>query len=79
MADISPPVAGVLIVCRDLKYCDSTRRIPVIAVTGYTTAQLIEAAASVGCVSVLMKPCTPEALLAEINRVLNISPATSSR
>src|SRR4029453_3721942 len=75
---VRPPVAAVLVVCQDLKFCDSTRRIPVIAVTGYTNAELIEAAASVECVSVLLKPCTPEALLAEINRVLNISPPTSS-
>jgi CheY-like chemotaxis protein len=79
MADISPPVADVLGVCQDLKYSDSTRGILVIAVTGYTNAQLIDAAARVGCVSVLMKPCAPEALLAEIHRVLHISPATSSR
>ena len=79
MADISPPVGDVLVVCQDLKYSDSTRGIPVIAVTGYTNAQLIEAAARVGCVSVLMKPCAPEALLSEIHRVLSISTTSTSR
>jgi CheY-like chemotaxis protein len=78
MADISPPVAASSASAK-ISNTPTRRGILVIAVTGYTNAQLIDAAARVGCVSVLMKPCAPEALLAEIHRVLHISPATSSR
>ena len=64
-----PRMDGVTL-CRSLKERDYTQRIPVIAVTGSASAEEIDAARRAGCVSVLLKPCSPETLLGEISRVL---------
>jgi len=55
---------------RSLKQQQRTQQIPVIAMTGSASESEVEAAKNAGCVSVLTEPCSPEALLAEIRRVL---------
>lgn len=62
----------VVDMCFRLKREDSTRHIPIIAVTETGTANEIEQAMRAGCASVLVKPCLPNALLDEIRRVLAI-------
>ena len=61
------------ILCQTLKTYDTTKGIPVIAVTGRGMPHEVAAALAAGCVSVLVKPCLPETLLTEILRVLNSS------
>jgi CheY-like chemotaxis protein len=54
--------------CERLKADASTRRIPVIAVTAWAIGGHVERARRAGCDSVLIKPCLPADLLAEIQR-----------
>jgi DNA-binding response OmpR family regulator len=49
--------------------------IPVIAVTGLSSADDLERASNAGCDVVLVKPCPPQTLLSEIRRLLSLSPA----
>ena len=56
--------------CERLKADERTREIPVIAVTAWAMGGHMERAKQAGCDSVLIKPCLPEELLAEIRRLL---------
>lgn len=56
--------------CEDLKNDARTSSIPIIAVTGWAESGHVERAKRAGCDSVLVKPCAPDALLAEIYRIL---------
>lgn len=56
--------------CFRLKRQDTTKHIPIIGVTESGTIREIDQALRAGCVSVLVKPCLPNVLLAEIRRVL---------
>ena len=58
------------ILCQRLKAEKSTRGIPVIAVTAWTMGGHTERAQVAGCDAILIKPCLPEELLAEIQRLL---------
>jgi two-component system cell cycle response regulator DivK len=57
--------------CERLKADARTRSIPLIAVTGWAMESSVTRASQVGCASVLIKPCTPDVLHAEIQRWLN--------
>ena len=59
--------------CERLKADERTREIPVIAVTGWTMGSHVERAKKAGCDSILLKPCLPEDLLTEIQRLLKRS------
>jgi two-component system, cell cycle response regulator DivK len=61
--------------CVRLKADPRTRAIPVIAVTAWAIGGHVERARRAGCDSVLIKPCLPEELTAEIQRLLDL-PAT---
>lgn len=56
--------------CERLKADARTRSIPIIAVTAWAIGGHVDRARSAGCDSVLIKPCLPAELLAEIRRVL---------
>ena len=47
-----------------------TRSIPVVAMTAYWAADVHERADRAGMTSILMKPCQPDHLIAELHRVL---------
>ena len=64
--------------CTKLKESKRTKNIPVIAVTGWAMGNCVERARRAGCDLVLVKPCLPETLLAEIQRLLNL-PVTSPK
>ena len=55
---------------RRLKMDERTRHIPVVALTGHALAGHAEGARQAGCDSFVTKPCLPDALVAEINRML---------
>lgn len=55
---------------RRLKEDERTRHIPVVALTGHALAGHAEGARQAGCDSFVTKPCLPDALVAEIQRML---------
>jgi CheY-like chemotaxis protein len=55
---------------RRLKLDDRTCHIPVVALTGHALAGHAEGARQAGCDSFVTKPCLPDALVAEIQRML---------
>lgn len=62
---------------RRLKMDDATRHIPIVALTGHALAGHAEGARQAGCDSFVTKPCLPDALVAEIKRMLT-SPETGA-
>jgi CheY-like chemotaxis protein len=69
-ADLRTPGEDVLDMCYRLKRQETTKHIPIIGVTENGTLREIDQALRAGCVSVLVKPCLPNVLLAEARRVL---------
>jgi CheY-like chemotaxis protein len=55
---------------RRLKMDERTRHIPIVALTGHALAGHAEGARQAGCDSFVTKPCLPDALVAEIKRML---------
>ena len=55
---------------RRLKQDERTKRIPIVALTGHALAGHEESAKQAGCDAFVAKPCLPDALVAEIRRVL---------
>jgi CheY-like chemotaxis protein len=55
---------------RRLKDDDRTKHIPVVALTGHALAGHAEGARQAGCDAFVTKPCLPDALVTEIQRVL---------
>lgn len=64
-----PDVDGWEVTAR-LKDDERTRDIPVVALTGHGLAEHKRRAREVGCDGFLLKPCLPDALDAEIRRIL---------
>ena len=56
---------------RRLKGDPRTRHIPVVALTGHALAGHADGAREAGCDSFVTKPCLPDALVAEIRRLLD--------
>jgi CheY-like chemotaxis protein len=56
---------------RRLKLDERTRQIPIVALTGHALAGHAEGARLAGCDSFVTKPCLPDALVAEIQRMLS--------
>ena len=63
---------------RRLKGNDRTRHIPVVALTGHALAGHAEGARQAGCDAFVTKPCLPDALVAEIKRLLELPPPGSA-
>jgi CheY-like chemotaxis protein len=61
---------------RRLKSDDRTRHIPIVALTGHALAGHAEGARQAGCDSFVTKPCLPDALVAEIKRMLGAGSST---
>jgi CheY-like chemotaxis protein len=66
---------------RRLKADEQTRHIPIVALTGHALAGHAEGARQAGCDAFVTKPCLPDALVTEIERMLSVkrSDATSSK
>lgn len=56
---------------RRLKSDARTRHIPIVALTGHALAGHAEGARQAGCDAFVTKPCLPDALVAEIKRLLD--------
>ena len=56
---------------RRLKNDPRTRHIPIVALTGHALAGHAEGAREAGCDAFVTKPCLPDALVAEIKRLLD--------
>jgi two-component system, cell cycle response regulator DivK len=59
---------------RRLKADPRTRHIPIVALTGHALAGHAEGAREAGCDAFVTKPCLPDALVAEIRRLLDQPP-----
>jgi CheY-like chemotaxis protein len=55
---------------RRLKSDERTRHIPIMALTGHALAGHAEGAREAGCDAFVIKPCLPDALVEEIQRML---------
>jgi CheY-like chemotaxis protein len=71
LMDLSLPVMDGWEATRRLKSSDRTRSIPVVALTGHALAGHSERAKEAGCDAFVTKPCLPDALVAEIQRMLD--------
>lgn len=56
---------------RRLKLDERTKHIPIVALTGHALAGHAEGARRAGCDAFVTKPCLPDALVAEIQRMLS--------
>jgi CheY-like chemotaxis protein len=68
--DIQLPGLSGLEVARELRRNVSTRHIPLIAATGRSLATQLDEVRGAGFDAVIVKPCDPDVLLAEIRRLL---------
>jgi DNA-binding response OmpR family regulator len=73
--DLELPGKSGYEVARDLKARADTCTIPLIAATGYSHSKQLDLARASGFDSVMVKPCDPQTLVAEIRRLLR-RPAT---
>jgi CheY-like chemotaxis protein len=61
-----------------LKSDERTKHIPIVALTGHALAGHAEGARQAGCDAFVTKPCLPDALVAEIRRMLAGASETGS-
>ena len=70
LMDLSLPVVDGWEATRRLKSDQRTAHIPVVALTAHDGAGELQRATSAGCDWFVPKPCPPDALIAEVRRVL---------
>ena len=68
--DLDLPDVSGFEVARELRSRATTRHIPMIAATGYSHVAQQDKARQSGFDSIIVKPCDPDELVAEINRLL---------
>ena len=68
--DLELPGKSGYEVARELKARPDTRAIPLIAATGYSHVKQLDLARASGFDAVMVKPCDPQSLVAEIRRLL---------
>ena len=78
LMDLSLPVMDGWEATRRLKANKATADIPIVALTGHALAGILEGAKKAGCDAFVTKPCLPEDLVKEIQKVLNGSSSTVS-
>jgi CheY-like chemotaxis protein len=64
---------------RRLKMDERTRHIPIVALTGHALAGHAEGARQAGCDAFVTKPCLPDALVSEIERMLAQRPSPGEK
>jgi CheY-like chemotaxis protein len=70
VTDIALPGRDGFTLAADLRVESRTRGIPVVAMTAYWASDVHERADRAGMTAILMKPCQPDHLIAELHRVL---------
>ena len=70
VTDIALPGRDGFSLAADLRLLARTSGIPIVAMTAYWAADVHERADRAGMTSILMKPCQPDHLIAELHRVL---------
>lgn len=74
VTDLAIPGIDGLQLCKRLRNDPRTRQIPIVGITGYASfAAEPDRATRAGCDVVYVKPCLPETLVTEINRLLAIA------
>ncbi|HEX5108199.1 MAG TPA: response regulator [Vicinamibacterales bacterium] len=71
LMDLSLPGMDGWEATRRLKADESTRHIPIVALTGHALAGASDGARKAGCDSFVTKPCLPDDLVVEVRRMLN--------
>ena len=70
VTDIALPGRDGFSLAADLQCEPRTRGIPILAMTAYWATDVRERADKAGITAILLKPCQPEHLIAELHRVL---------
>lgn len=70
VTDIALPGRDGFTFAADLRVQSHTRGVPVVAMTAYWASDVHERADKAGMSAILMKPCQPDHLIAELQRVL---------
>jgi len=78
LMDLSLPVMDGWEATRRLKADKATADIPIVALTGHALAGILEGAKNAGCDAFITKPCLPEDLVKEIQKVLSAAAAPSA-
>jgi CheY-like chemotaxis protein len=73
VTDIALPGRDGFGLAADLRVEARTRGIPVVAMTAYWASDVHQRADRAGMTAILMKPCQPDHLIAELHRVLQRS------
>jgi CheY-like chemotaxis protein len=77
LTDLAVPGMDGFEFCRALQQSDSTRAIPILAVTGHSEyLGQPDRFRQAGILNVLTKPCAPDVIAAELRRLLEESPAS---
>ena len=79
LMDLSLPVMDGWEATRHLKSDDRTAHIPVVALTAHDGSGELQRATRAGCDWFVPKPCPPDALIAEVRRVLSSGTAPNQR
>ncbi len=79
LMDLSLPGMDGWEATRRLKADDKTKKIPVVALTGHALAGHSEGAKAAGCDAFITKPCMPDALVAEVRRMLGTKNKSKNR
>jgi CheY-like chemotaxis protein len=69
--DLELPRISGFDVARQLKASHETRHIPLIAATGYSHTRQLDQARDIGFDQIVIKPCDPDFLVEEIERLLD--------
>ena len=69
--DLSLPGLDGWEATRRLKADETTKHIPIVALTGHALAGASEGARKAGCDSFVTKPCLPDDLVVEVRRMLS--------
>ena len=77
LMDLMMPALDGWETIRLLKGRARTRTIPIIALTGDTREDDLKLAKNAGCNALLLKPCLPEVVFAQVQRLLNLAPTTA--
>jgi two-component system, cell cycle response regulator DivK len=73
LMDLSLPVVDGWEATRRLKSDERTAHIPIVALTAHDGSGELQRATRAGCDWFVPKPCPPDALIAEVRRVLSAS------